>query len=160
MSSIPKIMTVNGPTDANKLGKTLSHEHILVDFVGAEKVSPERLRSPGESRVRNVAIRIFRHPRGIPQYTLGHVGRVETVDRRLRDFPGLAIIGSSAEEPDTMLAPLDDDKDDFDFAKTEALLRGLMIEGIVAIQSGEKPQLIKEKLKGFLAPSLREAVES
>jgi chemotaxis protein MotA len=45
-------------------------------------------------------------------------------------------------------------------AKTEALLRGLMIEGIVAIQSGEKPQLIKEKLKGFLAPSLREAVES
>lgn len=45
-------------------------------------------------------------------------------------------------------------------AKTEALMRALMIEGIVAIQSGEKPQLIKEKLKGFLAPSLRERVES
>ncbi|MFT4539857.1 MAG: chemotaxis protein MotA [Planctomycetota bacterium] len=44
-------------------------------------------------------------------------------------------------------------------AKTEALLRNLMIEGVVAIQSGEKPQLIKEKLKGFLPPSLREAVE-
>ena len=29
------------------------------------------------------------------------------------------------------------------------------IEGIVAIQSGEKPQLIKEKLKGFLAPRAR-----
>lgn len=43
-------------------------------------------------------------------------------------------------------------------AKEEALLRELMIEGIVAIQSGEKPQLIKEKLKGFLPPSVREGV--
>jgi len=40
----------------------------------------------------------------------------------------------------------------------ESLLRQLMIEGIVAIQSGEGPQLIKEKLKSFLAPSAREAV--
>jgi chemotaxis protein MotA len=44
-------------------------------------------------------------------------------------------------------------------AKQEALLRELMIEGIVAIQSGEKPQLIKEKLKGFLAPAARGALE-
>jgi len=43
-------------------------------------------------------------------------------------------------------------------AKEEALLRELMIEGIAAIQSGEKPQLIKEKLKGFLPPSTREGV--
>ena len=40
------------------------------------------------------------------------------------------------------------------------LLRSLMVEGIVAIQSGEKPQLIKEKLKGFLAPSQRAKVEA
>jgi len=45
-------------------------------------------------------------------------------------------------------------------ANQEALLRELMIEGIVAIQSGEKPQLIKEKLKGFLAPAAREAVQA
>ena len=44
-------------------------------------------------------------------------------------------------------------------AKEEALLRDLMVEGIVAIQSGEKPQLIKEKLKSFLPPSLRDTVE-
>jgi chemotaxis protein MotA len=43
-------------------------------------------------------------------------------------------------------------------ARNEALLRSLMVEGIVAIQSGEKPQLIKEKLKGFLPPSIRETV--
>ena len=43
-------------------------------------------------------------------------------------------------------------------ANQEAHLRDLMIEGIVAIQSGEKPQLIREKLKGFLAPGERESV--
>lgn len=43
-------------------------------------------------------------------------------------------------------------------AKQEILLRELMIEGIVAIQSGEKPALIKEKLKGFLPPKQREEV--
>jgi chemotaxis protein MotA len=44
--------------------------------------------------------------------------------------------------------------------KAENLLRRLMVEGIVAIQSGEKPQLIKEKLKGFLAPRSRAVVEA
>jgi chemotaxis protein MotA len=43
-------------------------------------------------------------------------------------------------------------------AKEEYQMRELMIEGIVAIQSGEKPQLIKEKLKGFLPPLKRVAV--
>ncbi len=43
-------------------------------------------------------------------------------------------------------------------AKQEILLRDLMVEGIIAIQSGEKPQLIKEKLKSFLSPVAREAV--
>ena len=45
-------------------------------------------------------------------------------------------------------------------AKEEGLLRDLMIEGIIAIQSGEKPQLIKEKLKSFLPPTVRETVEN
>ncbi len=43
-------------------------------------------------------------------------------------------------------------------ALEEALLRELMIEGVVAIQSGEGPQLIKEKLKSFISPAVREAV--
>ena len=45
-------------------------------------------------------------------------------------------------------------------AKTNQQLRKLMIEGTVAIQSGEKPQLIKEKLKGFLAPPMRTLVDA
>lgn len=37
-----KIVTVGGPVSPDTLGFTLPHEHVLVDFIGAEKVSPER----------------------------------------------------------------------------------------------------------------------
>lgn len=43
-------------------------------------------------------------------------------------------------------------------AKEEYQRRELVIEGIAAIQSGEKPQLIKERLKGFLPPLQRKAI--
>lgn len=36
------IMTVNGPIAPEQMGITLPHEHVLVDFAGAELVSPER----------------------------------------------------------------------------------------------------------------------
>jgi predicted metal-dependent phosphotriesterase family hydrolase len=37
-SSVSGIMTVNGLIDAGSLGLTLSHEHIMVDFIGADKI--------------------------------------------------------------------------------------------------------------------------
>lgn len=37
-----KIMTVTGPISPGQLGFTLTHEHILVDFVGAEMIQPGR----------------------------------------------------------------------------------------------------------------------
>ena len=37
-----KIMTVNGPIDPADMGQTLIHEHILVDFIGAEDINPPR----------------------------------------------------------------------------------------------------------------------
>ncbi|HEX9003073.1 MAG TPA: phosphotriesterase [Blastocatellia bacterium] len=36
------VMTVTGLMDAPQLGLTLMHEHVLVDFIGADKVSRER----------------------------------------------------------------------------------------------------------------------
>ncbi|MEB2778003.1 phosphotriesterase [Algoriphagus sp. D3-2-R+10] len=36
------IHTVNGPISTDSLGLTLIHEHMLVDFIGADSVSPER----------------------------------------------------------------------------------------------------------------------
>jgi len=41
-SEASRIMSVTGPIAAASLGATLPHEHIMVDFVGAERVSRER----------------------------------------------------------------------------------------------------------------------
>ena len=36
------IMTVNGPVPAGEMGMTLTHEHILVDFIGADSINENR----------------------------------------------------------------------------------------------------------------------
>jgi phosphotriesterase-related protein len=36
------IMTVNGPVSSEKTGNWLTHEHILVDFIGADSISNDR----------------------------------------------------------------------------------------------------------------------
>ncbi len=36
------IMTINGPITPEEMGLTLHHEHILVDFIGADSVEPPR----------------------------------------------------------------------------------------------------------------------
>jgi chemotaxis protein MotA len=40
-------------------------------------------------------------------------------------------------------------------AKEEALLKAMMIDSVLAIQSGEKPTIIRERLSAFLSPRLR-----
>lgn len=40
-------------------------------------------------------VKIFRHRHGIPQYVLGHPGRLEAIERRLARFPGLYVCGNS-----------------------------------------------------------------
>ena len=35
-------MTVNGPVGIDNIGMTLTHEHVLVDFIGADQISKER----------------------------------------------------------------------------------------------------------------------
>lgn len=40
-----KLMTVNGWVAPGQIGFTLSHEHILVDFIGADKINPSRYNS-------------------------------------------------------------------------------------------------------------------
>ena len=38
-------MTVNGPIRPEQMGTALIHEHILVDFIGADRVNPNRWNS-------------------------------------------------------------------------------------------------------------------
>lgn len=39
--------------------------------------------------------RVYRWHLGMPQYTMGHLGRVETIESRCDDIPGLALAGGS-----------------------------------------------------------------
>ena len=42
----------------------------------------------------------------------------------------------------------------------EVLVKELMIEGIISIQSGDNPRLVEEKLKSFVSPAIRAMVDS
>ncbi len=37
-----QVMTVRGPIPARRLGRTLMHEHVMVDFAGADQIAPGR----------------------------------------------------------------------------------------------------------------------
>jgi len=43
--------------------------------------------------------------------------------------------------------------------KEEVLIREIIIEGVIAIQAGDQPQLVEEKLKSFLPPADRKSLE-
>jgi oxygen-dependent protoporphyrinogen oxidase len=40
-------------------------------------------------------VRIFRHPRAIPQYTVGHSRRLAAINDRLQHYPGLFLTGNA-----------------------------------------------------------------
>jgi len=44
------------------------------------------------------------------------------------------------------------------YSGQEALVKEILIEGILSIQAGENPRIIEEKLKVFLSPDLRKSV--
>jgi chemotaxis protein MotA len=41
---------------------------------------------------------------------------------------------------------------------SEILMRDIMLEGILAIQAGDNPRVVEEKLKAFLDPKQRKAM--
>ena len=44
-------------------------------------------------------------------------------------------------------------------SKEEMLIKHMVIEGIMAIQSGDSPRIVEEKLKSFLSPTLRRKMD-
>ena len=39
-------------------------------------------------------VRVFRHPLGIPQYVVGHLGRLDRIEAHLLRHPGLFVAGN------------------------------------------------------------------
>ena len=88
------IMTVNGPINPSELRFTLSHEHILVDFVGAEKANKTRYKT---DEVYHTALPFLQDVkrRGCDTFvdcTPAYIGRDVQLLQRLSKGSGLNIV--------------------------------------------------------------------
>lgn len=89
-----RAMTVRGPVDAADLGTTLVHEHVLVDFVGADKVGRQRYDAEDAFRVvlpHLMALKA-RGARTFVDCTPAWLGRDPTLLVRLSEASGLHIV--------------------------------------------------------------------
>ena len=87
-------MTVSGPVAAGSLGFVLPHEHVLVDFIGAAKVSPDRYDA---DQVFSVVVSHLNRVRSLGcatfvECTPAYLGRDVQLLRRLAEASGLRII--------------------------------------------------------------------
>ena len=88
------IMSVTGGVSPEQLGKTLPHEHVLVDFIGADKVSRERY---DRDEVVSVVLPQLKrlHAAGcqaLVECTPAYLGRDPLLLKRLADDSGLTVL--------------------------------------------------------------------
>jgi phosphotriesterase-related protein len=90
----PRIRTVRGPIDPGRLGVTLIHEHVLVDFIGADKVSPDRYEPDEVFRVALPHLRRARELgcRALVECTPDYLGRDPALLRRLSEAADLHLL--------------------------------------------------------------------
>lgn len=92
--SAGNIMTVRGLIDTADLGMTLPHEHILVDFIGADQVHPSRYRQdevfrtmlPYLQQIKNWGCSTF------VDCTPAYLGRDVVLLQRLSEASGIQIV--------------------------------------------------------------------
>ena len=91
------IDTVSGPIPADRLGVTLMHEHVLVDFIGAGQVSPSRY---DPDQVFTAVLPHLRQARALGCATLvdctpAYLGRDPQLLKRLCEASGLHILSNT-----------------------------------------------------------------
>jgi phosphotriesterase-related protein len=89
-----RILTVRGPVDPRALGTALVHEHVLVDFIGADRVSPDRYDAEEVFQVALPHLVALRE-RGCQAFfeaTPAYLGRDPLLLRRLSEASGLHLV--------------------------------------------------------------------
>jgi len=88
------IMTVNGPIDPQKMGFTLTHEHVMADFIGAEKFSKSRYNSDEVFETSLPFIKDIK-AKGVDTFidcTPAYLGRDAAILKRLSDATGINML--------------------------------------------------------------------
>jgi phosphotriesterase-related protein len=91
------VQTVTGPIAADRLGLTLMHEHVLVDFIGAEQVSATRYDADQAFKV--ILPHLVRAKADgcetLVECTPAYLGRNVVLLRRLSEASGLNILSNT-----------------------------------------------------------------
>ena len=106
-TAVGQIQTVTGPVEPDKLGPTLVHEHVLVDFIGADQVSPERY-DADEVFARMLPYLQDLEAAGIEtlvECTPEYLGRDPALLRRLSEASGVRILTNTGWYKDPFLPP-------------------------------------------------------
>jgi phosphotriesterase-related protein len=91
---VGRILTVQGPVEPGELGTTLVHEHVLVDFIGADRVSRDRY-DPDEvfeTVLPHLVALGERGGRTLFEATPAYLGRDPRLLRRLSEASGLHLV--------------------------------------------------------------------
>jgi len=91
---IGRLLTVRGPIEPTELGTTLVHEHVLVDFIGADRVSRDRYDADEvfETVLPHLIALSERGCRAFFEATPAYLGRDPLLLRRLSEASGLHLV--------------------------------------------------------------------
>jgi len=103
----PLIQTVTGPIPPERLGWTLVHEHVLVDFIGAEQAGPHRYDVEEVLRVVLPYLERLRQAGGqtLVECTPAFLGRDPRLLRRLSEASGVQILTNTGLYKEPYLPP-------------------------------------------------------
>ena len=89
-----EIMTVTGSIAANDAGQMLAHEHVLVDFIGADKVSRDRYDADEVAEIMLPYLKRVRESgcRTLMECTPAYLGRDPLLLKRLSEASGVHLV--------------------------------------------------------------------
>ncbi len=92
--NMPSIMTVSGEIAPAELGITLTHEHVLVDFIGADKITRDRYDQDEAYKIILPYLEKLRplDIQGFVECTPAYIGRDPVLLKRLADQTGLHLL--------------------------------------------------------------------